>query len=174
MRRIYFLAICTIFYLQSCSQIEKDKTVLALTNTKLLSFELEQMPNSKYKYRTVFVFQDNDREIVKMNVPCDSSMKGTFVIGNYHCSLDIDSVYQIQLQKTTLKEIPINLKNSEGFFYTTKYVEQIDNSSKFRYKSNVNETEMDKIQLLSDYVDVDNSIFKIIGISPNKCSQLRN
>lgn len=170
-RQFYFIMICVIMFTQCHAQIEDQ---VSIANAKLLSFNLERIANSKYKYKTVFTFQNEKQEIIKINIPCDPSMNGTLVFGNYQCMLQIDSVYQIQLQKITLSSIPEDIKNTQGFFYTKKYVEQIGNSSRIELRSNVKESEEDNVQILSDYVDSDGFLYKIINLSPDKCSRLRN
>lgn len=106
----------------------------------------------------------NGLDTLRMNVKIPFDVKGTEIINLgifYNCHLKVDSLYTICLKKICIKDIP-EFHNS---YYKTnakfdtedcsKFIE-FDRNTEYEYKGNY-----------GMYVDIDNILYQIIGLTPN-------
>jgi hypothetical protein len=167
---LFFLFIFS--FLNVSSQTEEDGKSLIVYG-RLSFYKVEMMPNSKYKYRTVFVFRESEKKCIEMNVPCDSSMMGAIFFNNYQCFLKTDSTYKIILEKVLFSTLPEGMKSWNGFYYTHKYIAS-ESNGKFTLRQDVKESRRDKNQLLTEFVDIDSSLYRVVSVQPEYCYRLRN
>jgi hypothetical protein len=117
----------------------------------------------------LFVNFNNDTIRLNLKLPYDKFSNSVFDYGLYkHCILIEGNIYAISLLKICINDIPAEYES----YYKYNAVADNENCSKFKeIEKNTNYVDRAKY---GNYVDVDNTVYKVIGLTPDDDCLLRD
>jgi len=129
---------------------------------KYKGYILSKTFNKSFINKKLFFLKNKDTIFFNQKLPYNSSKKTFYDYGIYYnCMLQKDTSYSIVLKKVNLRDIPTYLNNY--YRINTVFKNKYDSSSYTEIKKNTRfliKGNNDK------YLDINNKIYEIIGLSP--------